>query len=541
MNKKLIALLMSIMLVLTLMIGCTNADNSLQEDVKNQVEDKKDAKDTTSNESVSLTYWINFNSTAIETLEDNEMYKKIQEDLNIDLEFIHPPKGQSEENFNLLIAANDLPDIFEAPPKYPGGPDRAISEGVYLRLNELIDEYAPNYKAAMNITEDIKRQIVSAEGNIWNFECIQLAKEPAWAGAIIREDYLARVNASAPTTIDEWYTILNTMKKEIPEVEYPLLFPTGWRFEESETFIGSFGVAHRYMNQDGTVKYGPMEDGFKDFVTTMNQWYEEGLIDPDFVTRDSESRDALFTSGKAVASIEAYGEFDRLLAVGKEQNPDFDILPVGYPLREEGAEIYLRQTNPYVRNKYAVVTSSCENVEEAVKFFDYGYSDEGYLMYNYGVEELSYTMADEAPGFDIDFFPEHLRESSPQFTDTMLKNADGLTFWQSVGVYKKHQGPFLRNPLAIELSDIVKESMNTWSDSPDDWIMPPVVLTDEENREYSPIMSEVETYQKEMMYKFIMGVEPIENFDNYVETLKQLGIEKAIEIKQSALDRYYNN
>ncbi|MDQ1911561.1 hypothetical protein RAC89_14110 [Paenibacillus sp. GD4] len=41
-----------------------------------------------------------------------------------------------------------------------------------------------------------------------------------------------------------------------------------------------------------------------------------------------------------------------------------------------------------------------------------------------------------------------------------------------------------------------------------------------------------------MLFKFIMGVEPVENFDKYRERLKKMNIEKAISMKQAALDRY---
>ena len=41
-----------------------------------------------------------------------------------------------------------------------------------------------------------------------------------------------------------------------------------------------------------------------------------------------------------------------------------------------------------------------------------------------------------------------------------------------------------------------------------------------------------------MTVRFIMGLEPIENYDNFVEQLKLLGIEEAIGAYQAAYDRY---
>ena len=51
-------------------------------------------------------------------------------------------------------------------------------------------------------------------------------------------------------------------------------------------------------------------------------------------------------------------------------------------------------------------------------------------------------------------------------------------------------------------------------------------------------MSDIETYRDEMIDKFIMGAEPISNFDSFVAQLKSMGIEDIIKIKQDAYDRF---
>ncbi len=51
-------------------------------------------------------------------------------------------------------------------------------------------------------------------------------------------------------------------------------------------------------------------------------------------------------------------------------------------------------------------------------------------------------------------------------------------------------------------------------------------------------MAEVKTYQEEMFFKFIMGVEPLAKFNDYIDQIDKMGIKRAIEIKQKALERY---
>ena len=41
-----------------------------------------------------------------------------------------------------------------------------------------------------------------------------------------------------------------------------------------------------------------------------------------------------------------------------------------------------------------------------------------------------------------------------------------------------------------------------------------------------------------MVLKFITGAEPLDNFDQYVETIKSLGIEEALAMKQEGYEAY---
>jgi putative aldouronate transport system substrate-binding protein len=51
-------------------------------------------------------------------------------------------------------------------------------------------------------------------------------------------------------------------------------------------------------------------------------------------------------------------------------------------------------------------------------------------------------------------------------------------------------------------------------------------------------MSDIGTYRDEMFVKFVIGVEPIENFDKFVDQINKFNVKRAIEIQQAALDRY---
>ena len=102
-------------------------------------------------EGVTLTYWIPIDSTAAqhyETLAEHPYFQWLKEQTGVNVEFIHPSYEQMEQQMNLMIASNKYYDMLYTP-NYPGGPQAGIDEGCFIDLNPYLDEYMPDYKAAL--------------------------------------------------------------------------------------------------------------------------------------------------------------------------------------------------------------------------------------------------------------------------------------------------------------------------------------------------------------------------------------------------------
>ena len=68
--------------------------------------------------------------------------------------------------------------------------------------------------------------------------------------------------------------------------------------------------------------------------------------------------------------------------------------------------------------------------------------------------------------------------------------------------------------------------------------MPPVTLTPEESGEYSMLFTDIDTYMREQVAMFIIGTRPMSEFADFRATLEKLGIQRLIEIQQTAYDPY---
>ena len=68
--------------------------------------------------------------------------------------------------------------------------------------------------------------------------------------------------------------------------------------------------------------------------------------------------------------------------------------------------------------------------------------------------------------------------------------------------------------------------------------MPPITANSDESKELANIMSQIEIYRDESIVAFITGATSLDEFDNFVKEINNMGIEKAIEIKKAGLARY---
>ena len=152
------------------------------------------------------------------------------------------------------------------------------------------------------------------------------------------------------------------------------------------------------------------------------------------------------------------------------------------------------------------------------------------LFYNFGKEGESYDMIDGYPTYK----PELLA------TDDGRSVAEKLT----MNCLGSNEGPFIQDKRYIEQyygREQQQDALVKWSDNDfNKYRLPELTLTMEESMEYNSIMADVNTYASEMFAKFVIGTEPIENFDVYVEKLKSLKVERAMKLQQDAYERFLN-
>lgn len=241
-----------------------------------------------SDEKITLTMWYPMAGSMgnLSDYNEGEFWQWLEEKTNIHIEFIVPAAGTEAESFNLLFTSDNLPDIIYDQVNsqmYRDGMDACIEDGYIVDMAQHLDE-APNYVSWLNSIEGTDKNVFTDSGKMYGMWGFWDNMENGYAdqGISIRKDFLDKVGMDVPTTYDEWEKVLTAFKDQLG-IEAPL-YTSKYGIDYGD-FMAGYGVAPYFYQVDGKIKYGPMEDGYKDYLTMMHDWYQKGLLDPDFSCR----------------------------------------------------------------------------------------------------------------------------------------------------------------------------------------------------------------------------------------------------------------
>lgn len=550
-RKKVLAVLLSVVMTAGALTACGNDDGPQTSQPPQSASEtgQADSSEVTASTeqqeseftypmdtNTTLTYWCDLNqnvSANFSNLGDTPFGQEWQKQTGVTIEFQHPPANQGNEQFSLLLADGDLPDLMEYSwMSYPGGPEKAIQDGNIYELTDIINQYCPNIRKYLDENPDIDRMVKTDEGHYYCFPFIRGDDKLCnTIGPMLRQDWLEELNLEVPTTIDEWHDVLVAFRDEKGAAA-----PFTWEYTmgaltSADPFAYAYGTCRDfYLGDDGKVHFGPAEEGYKQYLELFHQWYDEKLIDQDLATLALDQVSAKITSGEAGASIGWAGSrMGTWINAAVKTNPDFMLVAAPYPTLNKGDTPEMGQIdNRYPNQASVAITTSCKDVETAARLMDYAYSEAGHMLFNFGIEGESYEMID---GY-------------PTYTDKILNNPDGWSVAQSMSAYIRgnYNGPFVQDLRYIEqyyTIETQKVSNQIWgATNAARHKVPPITPTTEESKEYSTIMNEINTYRDELTLKFIFGDESLDNFDKFVQTLYELGLDRALEIQNAALERY---
>ena len=480
---------------------------------------------------IKLTYWAPNNaSSSVKNYAEMAMYKEIEKATGVKVEFIHPVANQAAEQFNLMIASGEYPDMMEnVSSRYQGGLVQAYEDDVIIDMTELLEKYAPNLTSLYKEYPQVMAQTKSHDGKFFVAPLVRGGDAlRSYMGLIIRQDWLDDLGLPMPETIEQWHDTLLAFKEQ-KGADSP--FTCESSSFRREPFMGAFGVKNGFYIKDGKVLYGQIQDEYKEYIKTMSQWYKEGLIDTEITLANSKIMEAKLASGAAGAYISGVGGgLGRIPSQVRAVDPAFNAVGAPYPTLNKGDKPQYVQLDPLVSTNTAIsISTTNKHPEETMKWIDFMYSKEGHKLCNFGIEGESYDMVD---GY-------------PKYSDLLMNNPEGKTLSEIGLTYCRSfiSGPFVQDTRYVEQFYSNKEqtaASKLWVEQLQNASDANIygMLTPEETEKIASKEAELNTYVNEMYVKWLTGEESLDNFEEYKAQVEKMGYKEIAEIRQIAYDRY---
>lgn len=475
---------------------------------------------------ISLSWWMPLNAGAakyITSYDENTAYAQMEQETGVDVQWIHPAVGQEQEQFNMMLVSGHLPDLISMADKYDGGEFQGMRDGMFVNLTEYLPTYAPDYWALIQSDEEFRRCVTDNEGNIAAFCAYKEAGDPPSLRLIVHERVMEQLGAEIPETVADWDAVFAGMKA-LGITPY-LLDPNG----VNKMFVGAYGTYPGfYINPERQVAYGYVTEEFRAYLSQMRDWYEKGYISKDFTSIDANTRQTMFDSGALGCISDAIvATYNR---AQKQENP---ILSPPYPRLNKGDSLHWIDDNVSPRWTFSecttAISTSCKNIEAAVAFLNFAYTGKGIELLNWGVEGLNWDWVD----------------GKRVYNDLMLSN-ELYTTEEASYIYKAHFATKYTQAATTCHANLLKSPDSLairfqYADDPtvdSAFYLPSFDLPEEESVRKAEIMTNVTTYVDEMVLKFIVGAEPLENFDRFVATVNGMGLPEVLTMMQRGYERY---
>ncbi|MCD7819778.1 MAG: extracellular solute-binding protein [Lachnospiraceae bacterium] len=428
------------------------------------------------------------------------------------------------DSFNLMLVSGELPDVIIAPwQAYTGGAGRAIDEGYIVDLMDY-SEYIPNLLNYLDENPAIAAQVLTPDGRL-GFAPFIGENPYCSAGLVIRKDWLDELGLDQPTTIDEMYNVLKAFKENYEECRAPMTFEARWLFQQgyANTISSAWMEAYKDYVVDGEVRFGPLTEGYREFIETLAQWYSEGLLDSDFAAIDKSTVQTKFSTGLSGVSIQQINNIKNCISAN--EGTDYAVIALESLVMNKGEEpkLSMQSVQHFEGNYCYSVSTSCSDIEAACRWLDWRFSEEGIMTMNYGIEGVTYEVID----------------GEVQLTELITDNEetpDDYTARGYVAWFTNRAG--ITRDFVLGYTEEVITWIDTWTAHMDEYVLPTINYTEEQNEVINAKWTDVDDYCQEYILKFVLGTEDMSNWDSFVQTIKSMGAEEVLAAKQEAYDSY---
>lgn len=475
-----------------------------------------------------------------------EFFKALEAATNVHIDFECFPASTYNDQKNIMLTTGDYPD------GYFGYQTLGMADlneygpmGVFIPVDDLIDQYCPNYKK--NVLEAFPTMdgmtTALSDGKKYSWGTINESPVRDYPDNLyINKQWLDNLNLEVPTTMEEYYDVLKAFKEQDangngdPNDEIPYTFLAINHINGYGSFFGAYGRAEAFNNagaalnhfivEDGKVIYEPVTEEWKTAVKELGKFVQDGLWDQEGFVQDGDMYTGKLTSPAAIVGS-AYTW--SASSFGDNSDQYIPLAPLKATATSQPPQVHKRQNHVSFLATGFSITNKCKNPEILAQWVDLFYDEAMTILAYRGPQRV--TEIDANGVFHYDETPA----------------ADGAAF----GTVTMNESPFDGTPKCmtndIFINKLITESMPNdkadviaeyYINQPASVTLPNMQYTDEESILVSDYGTSIQNYVEGCLADWMLGNKDIDaDWDGYLAQLETLKLQEFIAAQQSAYDR----
>ena len=331
--------------------------------------------------------------------EDWVGYDIIRNELGIDLNLTMLPSNESDQDVRIQAAgaANELPDIFMVRRPVLSN---LVKQGLVAQVDDCFAKM-PNRTALIYDENAIAHATI--DGHVYGFASPgAIAKNE---GLLVRKDWLDNLGLEVPTTLDEFLEVARAFTFDDPDGNgrndtygYGAFVETdatlkGYPGSRLWPIMGAYGVEGLWSFDSETAGLSIYKPEFYDFMVTLKQMCDEGIIDPNWLSYKKDDFRAAWKQGRfgmmyeqnaAYAATANYAPFDANFPDGEWIVID----AISGPEGKASIGAYDMNYRIYAVSQKAADAGKLDKICELLEWLS---SDEGYYLVGWGQEGVNYV------------------------------------------------------------------------------------------------------------------------------------------------------
>ena len=453
MKRKVVSLMLVSAMVAGMLAGCGSDSGSSKGGSSTETGSAAEASSSgeTADDKSPITFEY-FNADGKNGNWDNPVAKAITEATGVTLDVSYPvaSQGDAKEDIALMIANDEYPDMIYA----KGSATDLYQAGALIDMTDLIEKYGPNIKK-MYGAEMEKLKWSQDDPGIYQLSYAGVNQKTLTTGGSCQIQWAAlkENDYKYPKTLDEYEKMIKSYLAAHPKTEDGLdmigitMSASDWHWmitlgnpagliADASPDNGQWIIDDEY-----NVHYKHVTDEEKEYFKWLCRMYNEGILDPNFATQTDDDYIAKVASGRVVAITDAewhYSQCEATLVADGKVDQTYVGLPV--TLREDQVEKALMYQGTTVGWGIGI-TKSCEDPVRAIKFLDYLCSDEGQILYHWGIEGENYFLDDDGQPYRTDEEVAKAQSDPDYAKNTGIDNYTGFPIY-GTGSYSEDGFPY---------------------------------------------------------------------------------------------------